>query len=1433
MQHPVRSSARAVLSSARINPAQTTLKEQMSALDLQIVEHFASRPHFHEFVRQAFEKHFPDLAPAPDLLRCFISHGETTPLSAQLSERADASEPATRSDAAADSAAALPGLPPSLMDAVVRRIVSGQSAAYAKYKALFHRASDSGGEPALYSALKPEAFDTFLDQLADAVHTQYTQYLQRYWAKTFSPTDVRSHKQWLVQMRIEQLQTEVALLKSDDLLSAAAVTLFETVLRYPHASARQALEGYRPCVYAVALQDAAAEVMTLHGTFVLTARDPQDAEVGWESAVKTPVARPVEPSANVGRVLLFTPNNGLEEFDSLASLDRELHRRLSHAVEFAALSVLVADKDQARVIALQGTAAARDQLKYLERLDSPFDYAIDSQCRLLQTNLESTFARYVRQGIHADMANLPAAIDRVTDLRHAFAVEPILQARLRKQCQARLTAFLKDASSEDREAWAVALENYTEALASLPEYEGLPSLEQFSDRRELLAYSNRQLRAALEAEHGLKVNPDHIIVHTREPVVPVNPVPSAAPGTSIRDPGEFRFVHRQKTLTEAGLDNVASHDLNFTRFSRLSLKTAVDDKHGQTVLPDTPEKAKAFAPYDGLTLEQVKALIRTTNVGQSYQDFLRKNLITSAAALARKQSYADLVERLMRLEAIEARINGDFMPDRLERGFHWVQAVLDAPEDSDQRKTVEGHRILVEYLQLRGQRVRGVLLFATASVAVGSVVVYTPGASGGRVFHEFRKDQFIADFVQSSSWRDYLLGRIGLASRARVLAILKGQGDVSQVNRMRIAGNLFENAYEHEASFVLNDATAQVTTTQQTNVETGMLIATTAIDVLSMVLPVHVTLPIGIARGLSSVFSAVDLAQINDRAGAAHHIVRALAEFTGGLVDSVMGATRVRPRAPATTNPRALNPKLALRHKPDGLLALPGWEGKGIHYKKPADGVGKLYFLNEGKRWYSIIDEGFEQAWRIRDARKPFQGYYPPIRLDGQGHWEVGTSAHAGLLGGNSPQEALKHLYPFLDDVQVNHVFEAFAFPRGREIELGLSFVEHLRSGMALASFVQYLRVGEQVLRRRLQGLPVAGFSGGGVVSEAPVAKRPRGQPPRVRPSESLPAAPARPLNQKFLDWGQLIDPAEFQLQNAAFGIYRRTGGEQVLRGRDYIKMGERYYSILPAHDSSAPHLAYVFDEGLELNHFAQFEYLLWSDLFSQPRLFRSNDGLWSTSIDLPFEKTITSYVADAFPVFRLSSRHIAQKMFELSNPDGLNASGLAMIYRTLRAWRATLAPADALWDPLSLLPVTPKNLAGQWLLEGYFGLYKRLRLSAEGVDILLDAAIRTGTDESLRALMSERLVASGYEIFMGYRLGSELLFKRPGRPQMFWLSLRRVVGNVIEGSHYVAPRVELMDAPTQVLLNKSRETHELVSLVGGMRTPAAGSSTEIFIIRV
>ena len=1402
---------------SRDNPAQSGLRRKLSALAAEVTEQLAAQPTFHAFVQQRFDETFAELAPGLQLLQCFVQSGE---------------QPHALSDSS---------LLPSLMDAAVRRIVSSEPANHAGRTTVFYRVPDDGSALERYTGLDAAQFDAFLDRLAQDFSLHYSSYLQRFWRSPLSSSDSRTRQEWLEEVRREQMKAECALLKLDGLLDSDAQALLETLLQYPDAVSRQRLRRLRPCVYGLGLGADDASAIPVQGAVVLSARDPQDAQEGWETDAVAPVVRPIEPNANAGRVLLFLPDRGLEAFDSLASLDRELHRRLADPLECMSLLQWVADKDQDAVSTLARSPSSSGKVRYLERLDSPFSFTIESQGQLIRDNAASAIARYQARGAHADMTDLPRALDRVSDLQRVYNVGSVLQARQQKRTLAALQAFLASASEDDKTAWVSAFIDYTEALANLPDPEGLPSLSQFSDRRTLLTYSNRQLRAVLEFEFGLTVDPDTLLVTTSEPDIAAPTYVPGAPGSTITEPRGAPRTYRSRTLTELALENVAGLDFNFSNFSTLTLKAANPSRPAGIPLSPNINPVAGKPVYQDLSVEQVKDLVRRLNVGQTYRDFLSEHLTTSEAATLRKHTFARLMALQLRLDLIEAKIAGDFALDRLARGYHWVKAVLDHPVDNDQRAKVEGHRIIVQCLHLRGQRVRGVLLFSTATNGGGSVVVYTPQSPDGQVFHEYAREDLMQAFVHNSGWRDYLVGRVALAFQPQVRASMQGRGDVSVVNLLRIGQNLFEEGYETEANFAINDAAGQTTTTGQTDVETGLAIGEIVLDVVTLVLPIRVTLPIGLARSLFAVFNAIDAGKVGDRAATAHYVVRALGEFTGALVDGAVGKGIVgaKPIAAvkAASAARRLNPEMALGKQPQGVTPLPGWENQGIHYR-PVKGQGtRQYFLKEADHWYSILDEGFEEAWRVRDARKPVQYHYSPIRRSAAGRWEIGTHPDAPALGGLSPERALRDLYPSLDEFQARRVFESFMFPRGREMEFGLSLVHYLRARRTLEMFDSYLMVSPERLQLRLRGLDLApDFSGGGVVRENRPSTTLEPVPGPSRPAP-VPASPARPANEQFVDWGQALDPDQLHLLNPEQGLYRRVAGDPQLIGRDYVKIDQRYFPILPSGADINSGVVLMHEPGMPLNSFVAFEQMLGADLFRQPRLATFNTSLarWVHTLELSFEKTLADYVADAFPTFTRNSQvQIANVLFNLGNPSGLTVWGIAAIQRTLQSWRSLSVPTiPVLGDPLSLLPVTHTNAAGVWHLENVPNLYHGLSFRTDGVQALLHGAMASPTENGLRALMVERLAVNHYQMVAGFDQPGELLFRRPGCDKLFWLSMRKARNGWVEGPYQVAPRLELLDAWTQTLITRAQASGNFVQLVGGTHLPAPDARASLFMFRI
>src|SRR5450830_263450 len=148
-------------------PLQVALREQLMALNRQLAEQFQSPPTFHSFVQHAFEQAFPTLTPSLDVHHGFIRLPET-------------SIPPTTSEAQPSTDAELL---PTLFDVVVQRIVANQPSTYASRMASLHRLPATGEALLPLSGITPAGLDKFLDRLAGGLVTDYSAFVQAYWAR--------------------------------------------------------------------------------------------------------------------------------------------------------------------------------------------------------------------------------------------------------------------------------------------------------------------------------------------------------------------------------------------------------------------------------------------------------------------------------------------------------------------------------------------------------------------------------------------------------------------------------------------------------------------------------------------------------------------------------------------------------------------------------------------------------------------------------------------------------------------------------------------------------------------------------------------------------------------------------------------------------------------------------------------------------------------------------------------------------------------------------------------------------------------------------------------------------------------------------------------------------------------------------------------------
>ncbi|MCK9692689.1 dermonecrotic toxin domain-containing protein [Pseudomonas syringae] len=543
-----------------------------------------------------------------------------------------------------------------------------------------------------------------------------------------------------------------------------------------------------------------------------------------------------------------------------------------------------------------------------------------------------------------------------------------------------LPDWFANATDVEKQSWKVAVQDYSQALleAQAPDLAD-PSVYGQPDR--LRNYARGKLQERILLDHGITVDPDRISVHTTS--VEIDPGIGIDIDYEYVGPSELEphYETQERSLTDLSLENIALTNINFLLTGR-----AFDDQ-GQLL---------SF-----LNAGYLFGLIRELNIGEDYSRYLSIVLSTSAAGQWHRERYARVMRAQMRLDAIEAKMAGDFLgdgglpPELANRGYKWVAAVLDHPVDSDDRATVEGHRIQVSQLSINGVSLSGVLVIGTESrSSVANVVVFTPQAPDGMCFREMSDTQeFRQRILLEPELLNYLVGRAPLASQADVRQVLTAGRDTLFMELQPCTGSFLEVVYESEVARVISAVDEQTNTNWETYWESAWEITKTVGDILLTFTPFKVQLPIAALRSFYAIWQGVGK-KSSEQGSAPLYLVQAALLLADGL--TLSKGRRVRTSSTATVGRSVLDPKTAVSKTPVGLKARSDGIYRGIH-EKAQEGVPSCFYAVQQEKVYAVRYDSDCAAWRVIDSRRPDAYYQLPIQLDDQGVW---VHASAGLRGG-------------------------------------------------------------------------------------------------------------------------------------------------------------------------------------------------------------------------------------------------------------------------------------------------------------------------------------------------------------------------------------------------------------------------------------------------
>jgi len=589
-----------------------------------------------------------------------------------------------------------------------------------------------------------------------------------------------------------------------------------------------------------------------------------------------------------------------------------------------------------------------------------------------------------------------------------------------------LPEWLKGLSDADRHQWSEALSAYNHAVMKAHN-PGFPDVEMYSESIQLRDYARIKLRARLIIDRGLVIEPDDVIIETSHTqITGVVLTPSlAGPGNNVD------VVHSTKTqsLTDLSLSNVAYTNINF------KATAVVKNAQGE--------------PINALTASYIYDLVRGLDVGEEYPRFLRSSLLTSGPGRWYAARYAQVMQAQMRVDALEARMAGDFLDSGMspagqeDRGYKWVTSVLGHPVDDGNRPRVEGHHIQVQKLRLNGMPLDGLLIIGTeSSQAVAPVVVYTPQAPDGKCFREINKLEELRPILLDPVYLEYLVGMASLKHQLDVRNALVNNWRTLIIDTRPYTGNFLEAAYEARINRVIEKVDEQTNTTSEVNWQSAWEIIRVVGEVALIFTPFRIALPIAAIRSTYAVAQGLRDAAAGKAKEAESYFVEAallLLDMIPFSKISKAKPAKIKPAQPKQfidkyTGVLNFDARPAMPQLPSGLKLRTDGFYNGVH-EQVINGQSSFYLVRKG-RAYPVEPDLNNHVWRMIDLRHPNASNKTPMFPDAQNLWRYHPPGGAGGavfkldLTGIESAKVLKKKDPHIRDAVLARIREIEAeFP--------------------------------------------------------------------------------------------------------------------------------------------------------------------------------------------------------------------------------------------------------------------------------------------------------------------------------------------------------------------------------------------------------------------
>ncbi|MGA7439450.1 MAG: DUF6543 domain-containing protein, partial [Luteibacter sp.] len=681
-----------------------------------------------------------------------------------------------------------------------------------------------------------------------------------------------------------------------------------------------------------------------------------------------------------GITLMFTPDHGWETAADLDDAHATLERRIRRA---HAAGIDLPGMTRRALLDVVDTPFVGSR-----RVDgNPFDAlvadAIDHQHRQL-TEAWLTHAALPSNAAHE--GSLVDAIGSALQPDTLLDIEAILAVRDTLLVESVQEARLSRVPTPVAESWTRAWEDHLALLQGMP-----------GDDTEVVSaavFATTSLRGALQ-QAGVVASPDDITVTLDRSADPAARLASLAALFEGGAPVTMK-------LTDLAWQNMAAFD---------PVRLSASDGDGHLI--------------QALSDNALRSLVRRIDLFTAYRRYLTDLLRDGDNARIRKDRAIAMQRSWMRIQANEARLSytlpedpRSLRDDHSERGYRWIEAVLDAPAAAQRRK-VEGHDVVVRQVTYRGKALTDIIEIGAASTeSVPGIVLYTPDAPDGIAWREF-DDRMDAGrrFFYHPRFREYLLDR--LPSSFAVVAS-NGQARSFNVDRRAwvfggsggagytqtgepfqeadVTGDFLAARYEASVNLAIENTATFGRSAADARWDALVTNATLQQQIVGRAVLAAITAPFrapGAAWRFYDDVKAGDSAQaFVDFAEFYNHSLTlmplyslgrppALAANAGLRVGAIAEHARFRagPSALATSTQRAARTTLDPRYRASHVRKEGQPDSHGLYTIK-----GQAYLEHGGDLYAARWDASFDTV-RLRQPGAGTTGYGPAVRRATDAHW--------------------------------------------------------------------------------------------------------------------------------------------------------------------------------------------------------------------------------------------------------------------------------------------------------------------------------------------------------------------------------------------------------------------------------------------------------------